>query len=338
MPNLRTLAPAAAALVLLGGCSGTPANPTPTTATPSNAPSAAPAGNVPDLVEQLGPSVVTVTVANGLGSGVVLKPDVVVTNRHVVTDQKQVSITYADGTQSAGTVLATDQITDLAVIRTDRKNLPVPKLRTDLPRPGESVLAIGSPLGFENTVTSGIISGLHRDVPGSTAQSASLVDLIQTDAAISPGNSGGALLDTSGQLIGINEAYLPPSTGAVSIGFAIPTATMVDTTGQLLESGVAKHPYLGVSLGRLTPAIQQRLGVQTDQGALVLGVDPKGPADGAGVRAGDVIVKFAGQAIRSVDDLLTALRARDPGTQVGLEVVRGADHRQVTVTIGSRTG
>ncbi|MEV6644226.1 trypsin-like peptidase domain-containing protein [Amycolatopsis sp. NPDC051371] len=337
MPNLKTLLLAVAALALLGGCSETTSNPT-STASPSNPPGAAPAGNLPDLVDQLGPSVVTVTVANRLGSGVVLKPDIIVTNRHVVADQKQVSITYADGTQSPGTVLATDQITDLAVIRTDRKNLPVPKLRTDLPRPGEPVLAIGSPLGFENTVTSGIISGLHRDVPGSAAQSASLVDLIQTDAAISPGNSGGALLDTSGQLIGINEAYLPPSTGAVSIGFAIPAATMVDTTDQLLKSGVAKHPYLGISIGRLTPAIQQRLDVQVDQGALVLGVDPHGPADAAGIRAGDVIVKFAGRAVRSVDDLLTELRAHDPGAQADLEVVRGSNHQQATVTIGSRTG
>ena len=338
MPNLRCLLPATAALLLLAGCSDTTSNQPPAATSPSSTPIAAPAGNLPDLVEQLGPSVVTVTVSNGLGSGVVLKPDVVVTNRHVVTDEKQVSITYADGTQSPGTVLATDQITDLAVIRTDRKNLPVPALRTELPRPGESVLAIGSPLGFENTVTSGIISGLHRDVPGSTAQSASLVDLIQTDAAISPGNSGGALLDTSGRLIGINEAYLPPSTGAVSIGFAIPTATMVDTTDQLLKSGVAKHPYLGVSLGRLTPAIRERLGVQVEQGALILGVDPHGPAEAAGIRPGDVVVKFADQPVRGVDDILTALRAHDPGTQAGLEVVRGTNHQQVTVTIGSRTG
>ncbi|MEU0528995.1 S1C family serine protease [Amycolatopsis tolypomycina] len=320
-------------LLFTGGC--TSGSGAPPSASASAAPTAA---ALPDVVSRLEPSVVTIRVDGGLGSGVVLKPDVVVTNRHVVTDQKRVTVAFADGGESPGTVLATDSVTDLAVVRTDRKNLPVPDLRTDLPRPGETVLAIGSPLGFQNSVTAGIISGLHRDIPGSDPRSNALVDLIQTDAPISPGNSGGALLDSAGRLVGINEAYLPPSTGAVAIGFAIPAATMVDTTDQLLTSGTAKHAYLGVSLGTLTPAIRDRLGVHVDQGALVLAVDPNGPADQAGLRPGDVITAFAGRPVTGVDDMLTALRSHDPGGQTTITIVRGGDRRQLGIAIGSRTG
>lgn len=291
-----------------------------------------------DVVDRIGPSVVTVRVEQGVGSGVVLRPDVVVTNQHVVGQQREVVIAYADGSQSAGTVLATDTVTDLAVVRTERGNLPVPEFRTELPRPGERALAIGSPLGFQNSVTAGIISGLHREIPGSAGQTQSLVDLIQTDASISPGNSGGALLDVAGRVVGINEAYIPPAAGAVSLGFAIPSATVLDVAEQLLTNGTATHPYLGVSLGRLTPDIQQRLGVRTDRGALVLGVDEAGPAADSGLRAGDVIVAFRGTDIRTVEDLLAELRRTEPGQNVALSVVRGDARQQVEVTVGSRTG
>jgi S1-C subfamily serine protease len=170
-----------------------------------------------EVVERVSPSVVTVLTDGGQGSGVVLRPDVVVTNAHVVGQQRKVSIVLADRTQSPVEVLGTDEVTDVAVVRTERGDLPVTELREDLPRPGERVLAIGRPLGFQNSVSAGIISGLHRDVPGSAAQTYSPVDLIQTDASISPGNSGGALLDTQGRVVGINEAYIPPAAGAVSI-------------------------------------------------------------------------------------------------------------------------
>jgi serine protease Do len=286
---------------------------------------------------RIGPSVVTVQAGQGLGSGVVLRPDVVVTNQHVVGQQREVTIAYADGARSPGTVQATDTVTDLAVVSTERKNLPVPEFRIELPRPGERALAIGSPLGFQNSVTAGIISGLHREIPGSATQTQSLVDLIQTDASISPGNSGGALLDTPGRVVGINEAYIPPTAGAVSLGFAIPSATVVHVADQLLADGTATHPYLGVSLGRLTPDIQQRLGVRTDHGALVVNVDQDGPAAGAGVRTGDVIVEFAGKEVRSVEDLLSGLRQTEPGQNVSMTLARGDARQQVNLTIGTRT-
>ncbi|WP_308258903.1 S1C family serine protease [Pseudonocardia sp. H11422] len=290
------------------------------------------------MVERVAPSVVTVRVGNGgLGSGVVFRPDIVLTNQHVVGAARDVTIGYADGTSSPGTVLATDRITDLAVVRTARSGLPVPEYRTELPRQGDPVLAIGSPLGFENTVTAGIVSALDREIPGSAAQSRALVDLIQTDAPISPGNSGGALLDATGRVIGINEAYLPPATGAVSLGFAIPAATAVDVAEQLLTAGVATHPYLGVSLGRLTPQLRSGLGIAVDEGALVLGVEQNGPAATAGLRPGDVVTLFGDRPVRSVEDLLGALRDTEPGQQVPLTVARGTERDAVTVTVGSMT-
>jgi serine protease Do len=164
------------------------------------------------------------------------------------------------------------------------------------------------------------------------------VDLIQTDASISPGNSGGALLDTQGRVVGINEAYIPPTAGAVSLGFAIPSATVLDIADQLLADGTATHPYLGISLGRLTPDIQQRLGVRTDHGALVLDVDQDGPAANTGIRTGDVIIEFAGKEIRDVGDLLAALRQTEPRQQATITLARGDARQQITLIVGARTG
>lgn len=327
--------------VLVVGCTSgsTTASAPPTQAVP--VPSASPPGgevDLPSVVERLSPSVVTINTGDGVGSGVVYRDDVVITNQHVVGEARRVTVEYADGTTSGGTVLATDGTTDLAVVRTERTGLPVPRYRTELPRPGETVLAIGSPLGFENSVTAGIVSGLNRQIPGSAGQSRALVDLIQVDAAISPGNSGGALLDAAGNVIGINEAYIPPTAGAVSLGFAIPAATVVNVAEQLLTNGRAVHPYLGVSLGRLTPDLRRQLGVAAESGALVLSVEQGGPAASAGVRPGDVIVELAGTKVESVEDLLGALRNTEPGRQVALVVDRGGRREELTVTIGSATG
>lgn len=308
-----------------------------TTTTPAP-PAAVDSAGFADVVERLSPSVATVQRRDGIGSAVVLRDDVVVTNAHVVGTDRRVAIEFADGTSSPGEVLATDTVTDIAVVRTQRKNLPVPEYRPELPRPGEIAIAIGSPLGFENSVTVGVISGLHRDIPGAAAQSASLVDLIQTDASISPGNSGGALLDVNGRVIGINEAYIPPEVGAVSIGFAIPAATVLDVADQLLKNGVARHPYLGLSLSPLTPSVRRSLGVRSDEGALVLAVDRGAPAEAAGIRPGDVIVEFAGKPVTSVEDVLAALRQTTPGSQQQLVFERGGQRQEVTVTVGSRTG
>jgi S1-C subfamily serine protease len=345
LPSRVLPAALGAAAVLLAGCTATADRPV-DAAAPGPAPTAGTPVPLPepvnptraDVVERVAPSVVTVRVPNGLGSGVVYQPDVVLTNQHVVGEAREVTIDYADGTSSPGTVLATDATTDLAVVRTERTGLPVPEYRRELPRPGEEVIAIGSPLGLENTVTAGIVSALDREIPGSAAQSRALVDLIQVDAPISPGNSGGALLDASGRVIGINEAYLPPASGAVSLGFAIPAATAVDVADQLLADGTATHPYLGVSLSRITDQIRDQLGVAAADGALVLSVDPGGPAAAAGLRGGDVIVGLAGEDVDTVERLLGVLRDTEPGQQVPITVARGTEEVTATVTIGSVPG
>ncbi|ANI42510.1 peptidase S1 [Mycolicibacterium vaccae 95051] len=331
--------------MVLTACTSTgqqdsPATVAPTQETTTSAappPAATPtATGFADVVERVSPSVVTVQLDGGVGSGVVLRSDVIVTNAHVVGNAREVTIGYADGVSSPGQVLATDDVTDLAVVRTQRGDLPVPEYRSELPRPGEVAIAIGSPLGFENTATAGIISGLNRNIPDSAEAGASLVDLIQTDASISPGNSGGALLDADGRVVGINEAYIPPTAGAVSLGFAIPTSTVLDVTEQLLRDGRATHPYLGVSTSRLTPAIRRELGVPVESGALVRGVEPGSPAASAGLRPGDVIVELAGTPVASVEDLLGALRRTQPGSQQPVVVVRGGARVPLTVTVGSR--
>ena len=344
-----------------GACTGSAANNSPSASgsgspTPSPTPSARPAtstsppasgsgaaDNIPAVVARVEPSVVTVITPHGLGSGVVYRNDVIVTNEHVVAVQEgssdvfhKVKISYADGTESRGTVMASDLTDDLAVIRPSRSNLPPLKFDTALPPAGQTVLAIGSPLGFENTVTEGIVSGTGREIPGSGTNGPPLVDLIQTDAAISPGNSGGALLDTQGRVVGINEAYIPPNSGAVSIGFAIPSATVVDVANQLIRTGHVSHPYLGVSIGRLTPQIREALGLHVSSGAIVLGVQSGGPAAHAGIRPGDVIVKLAGQKVSSVTDLLAALRNTKPGQTVPITVVRRSQTKTLKVKIGVR--
>jgi len=339
----RALIAGAAVLLAVSGCAAPTttepeAEQQPTTTAPAPAPAASPPSNTgfADVVERVSPSVVTVQLRDGVGSGVVLRPDVIVTNAHVVGNAREVTIGYADGVSSPGQVLATDPVTDLAVVRTERRNLPVPEYRDELPRPGDVAIAIGSPLGFENTVTAGVISGLNRNIPGSAVESSSLVDLIQTDASISPGNSGGALLDVDGRVVGINEAYIPPAAGAVSLGFAIPTSTVLAVTEQLLDGGRVTHPYLGVTTGSLTPAIRERLGVRVSEGALVRGVEPGSPAATAGARPGDVIVSLAETPVESVEDLLGALRRTQPGQQQPMVVVRGGERQNLTVRIGQR--
>lgn len=329
------LAAALAAAACTAPAPAPPAPPSATAPAPPAATAPAPASWAADVVERLAPSVVTVRTGSGVGSGVVYRPDVVLTNQHVVDGATDLTIDYADGTSSPARVLATDVVTDLAVVRTARTGLPVPEYRTELPRPGESVLAIGSPLGFEGTVTAGIVSALGREIPGSAEQSRALVDLIQVDAAISPGNSGGALLDANGRVIGINEAYIPPATGAVSLGFAIPAATAVNVAEQLLTDGTATHPYLGVSLARLTPQIARSLGVTADGGVLVAAVETGGPAATAGVRPGDVIVALGEAQVDTLEDLFAALRGTQPGQGSELVVLRGGQRTTLPVTIGS---
>lgn len=289
-----------------------------------------------DLVARTEPSVVTIVTQKGLGSGVVYRADgVIVTNAHVVENASKVTVAFADGSRASGDVTAKDVVTDVATVKVARAGLPAARWRDSLPRPGEVVLAMGSPLGLENSVTQGIVSGVGRQLPGSAASGRALVDLIQTDAAISPGNSGGALVDTGGALVGLNEAYLPPQSGAVAIGFAIPAATVRDVADQLLATGRAVHPFVGVSVAQLTPQIAQALGVSISTGVLVQDVSAGGPADTAGIKEGDVMTALAGSATPTVEDFLAALRRHEPGDRVPIQLHRGGREQTVQVTLGT---
>ncbi|WP_285319502.1 trypsin-like peptidase domain-containing protein [Pseudarthrobacter sp. lyk4-40-TYG-27] len=357
----RRLQAAAAAGVLtaglaLGGCTGTPSPPVPSSSSPSPAPSSsagssAPAsgtpapggdtgtaaGNLPQLVENLSPSVVTIFTQSGLGSGVVYSADgLILTNEHVIRGATTVEVGFADGQRVEGTVKASDAVTDLALVQAKRTGLPKPTYQTNLPKVGEGALVLGSPLGFENTATAGIISGLHRSIPGSASNSLSLVDLIQTDAPISPGNSGGAVINMRGEVIGISEAYIPPSAGAVSLGFAIPAATAVDVAEELLASGTAKHAYLGLTPGELTAQIADQLGIQGGSGVVVLAADTDGPAGRAGIRPGDVLQSMEGVELTTPEKLLAELRKRNPGDTVGFKVKRGDQSLDIKVDLTDR--
>jgi serine protease DegQ len=193
---------------------------------------------------------------------------------------------------------------------------------------------MGSPLGFQNTITAGIISGLHREIPGSAQQGIrSLVDLIQTDAAISPGNSGGALVNARGEVVGISVAYIPPEQGAVSIGFAIPSATAVDVVGELLRTGRAAHAYLGIEPAPVTREAAAQLGLAQAAGVLVMEVGDGTPAASAGLQPGDVIVRLDNKPTDTVEDLFGELRQHRPGDRVTLTVIRDGREQQLTATL-----
>ncbi len=298
---------------------------------------------VAQVASQVGPSVVQVNVENGVGSGVIYREDgYVITNNHVVEGASDVSVAFADGTTEPAEVVGRDPDTEIAVIRVDRDDLPAASFNEseDLVV-GQLAVAIGSPSGFEATVTSGVISGLGREFPAELTGGfdPSLVDLIQTDAAISPGNSGGALVDREGEIIGINVAYLPPAeTGAVNIGFAIPSDTAVSVSDQLIETGEVASPYLGVFTTDLSPEDADRFDLPVDSGAIVERVELGSAASEAGVRRGDIIVALGDAPIENSGDLLGALRDYRPGDTVDLTVVRDGGEETLEVTLDERQG
>ena len=343
------------ALLLMAGCSeeGGIREPNfaqaPTQRVPADEP-------VAQVASQVGPSVVQVNVdvtqntpfgpqsEEGIGSGVIYRDDgYIVTNNHVVKGATELNVAFADGTTEPAQVVGRDPRTEMAVIRVDRDDLPAAKFNEDEDLVvGQLAVAIGSPSGFESTVTSGVISGIGREFPaeftgGDPAATSALTDLIQTDAAISPGNSGGALADRDGEVIGINVAYLPPSdTGAVNIGFAIPSDTAASVADQLIETGKVSSAYLGVVTTDLSPEDAERFGLPVESGAIVGQVEPGSGANAAGVRRGDIIVRLGDNPIENAGDLFGALRDYQPGDTVELTVVRDGEELTLDVTLGER--
>jgi len=298
---------------------------------------------IPELVRQVEASIVAVLVTrsgveSGEGSGVIVRSEgVIVTNNHVVSGGTEITVALADGSQLPATLEATDPLSDLAILRIDRDGLPAMELADRYPEIGQLAVAVGNPLGFENTVTAGIISGLGRSIPASATHGGqSLVDLIQTDAAISPGNSGGALIGPDGRLVGINVAYIPPAAGAVSLGFAIPSPTVSDVVDELLEDGTAEHAYMGVQMATVTAQAADQLGLTVDSGAAVLSVEAGSPADEAGLREGDVITAIDGAVVRDLPALLTRLRRYDPGDTARLTVARTDGDVDVSIQFTAR--
>ena len=309
---------------------------------------------VAQVASQVEPSVVQVNVSNiqttpfgeedqqeGLGSGVIYRQDgYVITNNHVVRDAEQVNVALADGTTAQGEVIGGDERTDIAVVQMERGDVPAASFQTEqAPTVGQLAVAIGSPSGFESTVTAGVISGLNREispqVTGTGAQIPSLVDLIQTDAAISPGNSGGALLNRSGEVMGINVAYLPQTqTGAPiqGLGFAIPAETAVSVADQLIETGEVSTAYLGVELTDLSPQDAEQFDLPVDSGVVATVVEPGSPADNAGIREEDIITAINETPVEDSGDLLAALRDYRPGETVQITVVHRDNNEETLDT------
>ena len=294
-------------------------------------------GRIPEVVDRVQPSVVSVLVGPSQGSGVIYDENgLIVTNAHVVGNASAAEVVLLSGARLEARVRATDPLTDVALLEVDRDGLPAAEFSDALPDTGELAIAMGNPLGFENTVTAGIVSGVNRAIP-SGGQTPALVDLIQTDAPISPGNSGGALVGADGEVIGINVAFIPPEERAVSLGFAIPAPTVTSVVEQLIETGRARHAYLGVLPAQVTPELDEAFGLGAESGVILREVVEGGPAAEAGMRAGDVIVRFGDEEVETVEDLFAALREVQPGDEAELTVVRGGDEQELTVELGERS-
>ncbi|MEZ5319554.1 MAG: DegQ family serine endoprotease [Vicinamibacterales bacterium] len=282
----------------------------------------------PDL--QQGPA----PIQEGLGSGVIMTADgTILTNNHVVDGAEHVTVTLSDGRAFPGKVVGTDPATDLAVLKIDATGLPaIAVADSDRLRVGDVVLAVGNPLGIGQTVTMGIVSAKGRTTGLGSDQV--YEDFLQTDAPINRGNSGGALITTSGELVGINSQIMSPSGGNIGIGFAIPSNMAQNVMTQLVSTGHVRRGMLGVEVQPVTSDLARSLGLDAVEGAIVASVTPESPADEAGLVQGDVVLKVDGTAVRSSNDLRNRISSRAPGTTVVLDVLRNGDHRQVSVKLG----
>ena len=268
----------------------------------------------------------------GLGSGVIVSPDgYILTNHHVVDGAQQITVELTDRRVFNAKLIGSDQPSDLAVLKIDASNLPVLTLGdSDRAQVGDIVLAVGNPLGIGQTVTSGIISAKGRTTG---LGDGSFEDFIQTDAAINRGNSGGALVNTQGELVGINSQILSPSGGSIGIGFAIPANMARDVMTQLIKQGRVHRGMIGVTIQPVSADIAQSLDLKEVRGALVNDVRPNSPAAGAGVRRGDVIVAFNGQPVADDNALRNAVARTQPGTPVTFTVVRDGRELQLRATL-----
>ena len=312
-----------------------------------------PEGSIANIAAKALPSVVTIKVAGadgqGTGSGFVLDRDGhVITNNHVISgaaSRGTIKIELSNGTEVDATIVGRDASYDLAVLKTTRTDLtPLTLGSSSKVVVGDQVIAVGAPLGLDSTVTSGIVSALNRPVsPGGDGDQQSFINAIQTDAAINPGNSGGPLLNMDGHVIGVNTAIArvpgaaDAQSGSIGVGFAIPSDQVVKTAEQLIKTGKAQHPIIGVILDReYTGEGVKILSRETDQGQPA--VTPNGPADKAGIKPGDVILEFDGRKVTDPDDLVVAIRAKSVGETVAMKVRRGDQEIDVKMTLSGTSG
>ncbi len=270
--------------------------------------------------------------SNSLGSGFVIDPSgIVVTNNHVIGDANEISVIFADGQQLKAEIVGKDSKLDIAVLKV-KADKPLKAVRfgdSEKLRPGDWVIAIGNPFGLGGSVTAGIVSARGRNI-----QSGPYDNYIQTDAAINKGNSGGPLFNMDGEVVGINTAILSPSGGSVGIGFAVPSAMAVPVIEQLRQYGETRRGWLGVRIQNVDEATAEALGIGAPRGALIAGVDEKGPAKPAGLEVGDVIVRFDGVEVKQSRDLPRIVASTPVGKTVEVTIIRKGKEETKKVTLG----
>jgi S1-C subfamily serine protease len=306
-----------------------------------------------NVFEQVSPSVVQIGLDLGEGSGFVYDDSGhIITNNHVVAGANRILVTFSDGEQREGTVVGTAPDADLAVVKVDAapgEFRPLTLSDSNALRVGQIVVAIGSPFGFENTLTTGVVSGLDRLFPGAQASgggSYNIPNIIQTDAAINPGNSGGPLLDLRGNVIGVNTAIESPVRGSSGVGFAVPANVVKVVVPQLIANGRVETPWLGISGTELNAVLAEGLGLDTATRGIAIGeVIAGGPAAAAGLRAadttgtvaGDIIVGIDGQDVLAFDDLLGYIvESTIVGQTVELQVLRDGQIETIPLTLQAR--
>jgi S1-C subfamily serine protease len=323
------------------------------------------AKSVQQIYEQSGPGVVQVTSTSvvsdnpffgpqsstSLGSGFVVDKDgYIVTNYHVIEDAQEVEVNFSGDDRVPAKVVGSDPSTDLAVLKIGtqaRALTPLPLGNSDAVRVGDAVVAIGNPFGLERSVTAGIVSALQRDI---TAPNGYTIDkVIQTDAPINHGNSGGPLLDARGEVIGVNSQIESETGGNVGIGFAVPVNTVKEVVAQIKQNGKVEHAYLGVEMQAISDQLSQTFDLPVEDGLLIVNVVDGSPAEEAGLRAGDqtvivegtsyvlggdIVTGADGQTVADPDDLRSVIREKDPGDPLALDIQRGDSQRTVSVTLG----
>jgi putative serine protease PepD len=335
---------------VVGGFVGYALHPGTASAAASTASANSSSCSIPNIADKVLPSVVTISARKGdkggTGSGSIIRSDgYILTNNHVVAlaaNGGTVTVLFSDGKTANATITGRDPLTDVAVIKVSNQGkLPAISLgkSTDLVV-GQTVIALGAPLGLSSTVTSGIVSALDRTVavPGEDVETALLVDAIQTDASINPGNSGGALVNCAGQLIGMPSAgaSVPTSSGevtggSVGLNFAIPIALASAEANEIISTGKVTHAYFGLTAVPLSPDASLVHGVA--EGLLITAIDTGGPSAAAGLRVGDIITKLNGQSVVSTDELVTLTLTQKPGDKVKVEYVRDGKSHTTTVTL-----